>query len=103
MKRCVAMNDGLYAYLLASEPPEHEELQQLRERTRRLPAARLQIAPEQGHLLAFLVRLIGARQILELGTFTGYSALAMALALPSDGRVVTCDLSEEWADVGRPH
>lgn len=97
------MNDRLYAYLLASEPPEHEQLQQLRERTSRLPDARLQIAPEQGHFLSFLVRLIAARHILELGTFTGYSALAMALALPCDGRVVTCDVSEEWANVGRPY
>jgi O-methyltransferase len=99
----LALDDRLYAYLLRSEPPEHEELQMLRERTRTLPEARMQIAPEQGHLLAFLVRLIGARQTLELGTFTGYSALAMALALPADGRVVTCDLCEAWTDIGRLH
>jgi predicted O-methyltransferase YrrM len=63
----------------------------------------MQIAREQGHFLAFLIRLIGARRVLELGTFTGYSALAMALALPSDGKVVTCDVSESWAVIGRPY
>jgi predicted O-methyltransferase YrrM len=61
----------------------------------------MQIAREQGHFLTFLVRLIGARRILELGTFTGYSALAMALALPEDGKVTTCDLSESWTAMGR--
>src|SRR5260370_39092238 len=99
----LALDDRLYAYLLRSEPAEHEELQKLRERTKRLPEARMQIAPEQRHFLAFLVRLIRARRTLELGTFTGYSALAMALALPPDGRVVTCDLCETWVDMGRLH
>jgi O-methyltransferase len=99
----LALDDRLYAYLLRSEPPEHEELQKLRERTKRLPEARMQIAPEQGHFLAFLVRLIHGRRTLELGTFTGYSALAMALALPADGRVVTCDLCQTWIDMGRLH
>jgi len=99
----VNLDDRLYAYLLRSEPPEHEELRRLRERTGALPEARMQIAREQGHFLAFLVRLIEARQILELGTFTGYSALAIALALPSEGRIVTCDVCEAWADIGRPY
>jgi len=62
----------------------------------------MQIAPEQGHFLTFLARLIGARRTLEIGTFTGYSALAMALALPADGRIVACDISEEWVSIGRP-
>ena len=63
----------------------------------------MQIAPEQGEFLAFLVRLIGARNALEIGTFTGYSALAVALALPKDGRLVACDVSEEWTKIGRKH
>jgi O-methyltransferase len=99
----VALDERLYAYLLNSEPPEHEELGLLRERTRALPEGRMQIAREQGHFLQFLVRLIGAHRILELGTFTGYSALAMALALPAEGKIVTCDVSEPWSRVGRPH
>jgi predicted O-methyltransferase YrrM len=96
------LDDSLYAYLQANEPPEHPELAKLREVTRAMPRGRMQIAPEQGHFLAFLVRLIGARRTLEIGTFTGYSALAVALAPPPDGRVVGCDRSEEWVSVGRP-
>jgi O-methyltransferase len=93
----VSLDKRLHAYLLANEPPEHEELRKLREKTRAMPLARMQIAPEQGHFLGFLARLIGARRTLELGTFTGYSALAMALALPERGRVVTCDINVEWS------
>jgi len=98
----VVIDDRLYAYLLSSQPPEHPELIRLRAVTGALPEARMQIAPEQGHLLAFLVRLTGATRVLEVGTFTGYSALAMALALPEGGRLVTCDQAEAWVDIGRP-
>ncbi len=103
MGYAIALDARLHAYLVSSEPPEHEELRKLRERTATMPNARLQIAPEQGHFLAFLVRLMGARRVLEIGTFTGYSALAMALALPADGCLVTCDVNEEWVDIGRPY
>jgi O-methyltransferase len=99
----IALDQRLHAYLLANEPPEHEELRKLRERTATMQVARMQIAPEQGHFLGFLARLIGARRTLELGTFTGYSALAMALALPEKGRVVTCDINVEWVNIGRPY
>jgi len=97
-----SLDDSLYAYMQANQPPEHPELRKLREVTSPLPRGRMQIAPEQGHFLGFLVRLIGARRTLEIGTFTGYSALAVALALPADGRVLGCDISEEWVSVGRP-
>lgn len=97
------LSDRLYAYLVANQPPEHEELRKLRESTAAMPNARLQIAIEQGHLLAFLSKLIGARRILEIGTFTGYSALVFALALPADGLVVTCDINDQWVSVGRAH
>src|SRR5262245_53430410 len=80
--RAALDDNALYAYLQAKEPPEHPELAKLRELTRAMPRGRMQIAPEQGHFLALLARLIGARRTLEIGTFTGYSALAMALALP---------------------
>jgi predicted O-methyltransferase YrrM len=73
----------------------------LREETARLPRARMQIAPDQAALLAMLVRLTGARRALEIGTFTGYSALAMAGALPPGGTLLTCDVSEEWTKVAR--
>jgi O-methyltransferase len=97
-----SLDDSLYGYLQAHQPPEHPELSKLRDITRTMPRARMQISIEQGHFLAFLVRLIGARRTLEIGTFTGYSALAVALALPPDGRVLGCDISEEWVSIGRP-
>jgi O-methyltransferase len=68
----------------------------LRTETSRLPRGTMQISPEQGQLMGLLVRLIGARRALEIGTFTGYSALAVALALPADGRLICCDVREEW-------
>jgi caffeoyl-CoA O-methyltransferase len=80
---------------------EPEILRRLRDETALLPEHNMQIAPEQGALMALLVQLIGARQCIELGTFTGYSSLAVALALPPDGRIVCCDLSEEWTSVAR--
>jgi len=95
-----APDERLYTYLLACEPPEHEALCCLRALTEAMPNGRMQILPEQGHFLALLVKLIGARRVLEIGTFTGYSAMAMAL--PPDGRVVTCDLHEEPIGIGRP-
>jgi O-methyltransferase len=102
-EKSTVVDQRLYAYLLAHQPPEHEELCRLRERTSPMVDGRMQIAPEQGHFLAFLVRLIGARHALEIGTFTGYSAMTVALALPDDGRLVACDISAEWTDIGRPY
>ena len=93
----------LYTYLLEHQPPEHATLQRLRAATLGMERDFMQIAPDQGHFMAFLVKALGARRILELGTFTGYSALAMALALPGDGRLVTCDVNDAWASVGRPY
>lgn len=74
-------------------------LRRLREETGRLPQSNMQIGPEQGQLLGLLVELMGARTALEVGTFTGYSALWVALALPDDGRLVACDVSEEWTSM----
>src|SRR5204862_5213814 len=96
------LDQPLYEYLLASEPPEHAVLHALREETSKMSNARMQIAPEQGHFLAFLTRLICARRILEVGTFTGYSALSMALALPLEGELVTCDVNRDWVNIGLP-
>jgi caffeoyl-CoA O-methyltransferase len=92
----------LYAYLLANNPlnPVQRELVDAT-RAAFPDDAGLQTAEEQGPLLAFLVRLTGARRIVEVGTFTGYSTLSMAQALPDDGRIIACDVSEEWTALGR--
>jgi predicted O-methyltransferase YrrM len=92
----------LYQYLLAHQPQEHEALRRLRLATQGVEMSLMQIGLDQGHLMAFLVKTLGARRILELGTYTGYSALAMALALPPDGRLITCDVNEVWPAVGQP-
>ncbi|MEW2177185.1 O-methyltransferase [Streptomyces sp. NPDC005406] len=97
------ITDELYAYMLAHNPPLDAVQRELVETTyARLPDhAGMQSAEEQGPLLAFLVRLTGARHIVEVGTFTGFSALAMAQALPAGGRLIACDVSEEWTAYGR--
>ncbi|MEV6795637.1 O-methyltransferase [Streptomyces sp. NPDC051320] len=97
------ITDELYAYMLAHNPPLDAVQRELVETTyTRLPEqAGMQSAEEQGPLLAFLVRLIGARHIVEVGTFTGFSALSMAQALPADGTLIACDVSEEWTGYGR--
>jgi caffeoyl-CoA O-methyltransferase len=97
------LTSELYAYVLDHNPPLDPVQQELIETThRRLAAsAGMQTAEEQGPLLAFLVRLTGARQIVEVGTFTGFSTLSMAQALPEGGRLIACDISEEWTAIGR--
>src|SRR5688500_628649 len=94
--RTLNLTDDLVAYVHKNGVREHTALAKLRERTAALPEHNMQIGPEQGAFMALLVRLIGAKQILEIGTFTGYSSTAMALALPDDGRIVCLDVSEEW-------
>ncbi|MDM9384043.1 class I SAM-dependent methyltransferase [Chlorogloeopsis sp. ULAP01] len=91
----------LYEYLLSVSLREPELLLQLREETARHPRANMQVAPEQGQFLAFLVKLIGAKKTLELGVFTGYSSLSVALALPPDGKILACDISEEFTAIAR--
>jgi predicted O-methyltransferase YrrM len=100
-RRTIAVDDVLYDYFTAVSLREPELLRQLREETGRMPRAQLQLAPEQGQLLAFLVRLIGARRTLELGVFTGYSSLWVALALPPDGWIVACDVNVGWTAIAR--
>lgn len=100
--RTIEMTDGLYAYLQTVGYREPEVLARLRAETKELGgAAGMQISPEQGQLMALLVKLTGTRRILEVGTFTGYSALAMALALPDDGRITACDISEDYTAIAR--
>jgi len=99
----INLTDTLHEYLLRVGARESEVAKELRAET--LRATRwhpMQISPEQGAFMQLLVRLIGAKQTLEVGTFTGYSALVVAEALPADGRVIACDVSEEWTSVGKP-
>lgn len=101
--RTIQIDERLHAYLLASSLREPESLRTLRDETHALPQRNMQISPEQGQFMQLLVELMGAKRILEIGTFTGYSAMAMALAMPADGRVVTCDVSEAFTSVARRH
>ena len=87
---------AVYPYLLANSLRDDEILAALRDETAQLAESNMQIAPEQGQFMALLVNLIRAKQIIEIGTFTGYSSLCMARALPTDGRLICCDLSEQW-------
>jgi len=98
-RRTLELTDGLYDYLLQRGVRESAALARLREETGALEAAGMQISPEQGAFMALLVRLLGAKRTLEVGTFTGYSAMAVAEALPDDGRVTACDVSEEWTSI----
>lgn len=91
----------LYQYMLDVSLRDHPVLRELREYTATHPLAVMQVAPEQAQFLQFLISLIRAKNILELGTFTGYSALAMALALPEDGKLITCDINPDWTALAR--
>jgi predicted O-methyltransferase YrrM len=97
--RTIRLDDRLYEYLLQVSLREAPILRRLREETSRLPNAGMQISPEQGQFMALLIKIAGARKILEIGTYTGYSSLAMALALPPNGEIIACDLSAEWTAV----
>jgi predicted O-methyltransferase YrrM len=99
--RSITVDDRLYDYILANSLREPALLKALREETAKLAQGMMQIAPEQGQFMALLVQLIGARRTIEVGTFTGYSSLVVALALPADGRLVACDVSKEFTDVAR--
>lgn len=97
----LGLPDALTSYLREVGVREPAILARLREETAALPQHNMQIAPEQGAFMALLVELMGARRCIELGTFTGYSSLAVALALPPDGRIVCCDVSETWTAIAR--
>jgi len=101
--RPTRLTDELHDYLLAQGFRDHPALAALRAETARQRWAIMQIAPEQGAAMQLLAELIGARSYLEIGTFTGYSALAVALALPPDGRVTALDLNAEWTEIARRH
>ncbi|MBD2691302.1 class I SAM-dependent methyltransferase [Anabaena catenula] len=100
-KQTIGLEKNLYNYLLSVSLREPDVLTQLRQETSQLPMAQMQISPEQGQFMALLVKLIGAKKTLEVGVFTGYSSLVTALALPEDGKIVACDVSEEYTSIAR--
>ncbi len=99
--KTMGISDDLAAYVVAHGTREPDVLARLREETAGIPRHGMQVAPEQGAFLALLVELIGARRCIEVGTFTGYSSTAVALALPDDGHLVCCDVSEEWTSMAQ--
>ena len=99
--RTIELSDRLYDYLLKVSLREPPLLAELRAETTKLPLGIMQIAPEQGQFMAMLAELIGARRAIEIGTFTGYSALCVAQAMPADGRLIACDISEEFTAIAR--
>ncbi|KTD46094.1 SAM-dependent O-methyltransferase [Legionella quinlivanii] len=96
------LTPDLYDYMLSISLREHPALKALRKETSTMMLAAMQVAPEQAQFMQFLLKMLGARRVLEVGTFTGYSALAMALALPDDGQLITCDISKEWTSKAHP-
>jgi predicted O-methyltransferase YrrM len=99
--RRTLVTDDLHRYLVDHSVREHEALVRLRAATADMPDAQMQIGPEQGQFMALLVQLMSAKRCIEIGVFTGYSSLAVALALPEDGRIIACDVSEEWTSLAR--
>jgi caffeoyl-CoA O-methyltransferase len=99
--RRLDVTDEIYRYLIDHSVREPDVLARLRAATVSLPQAQMQIGPDQGQLMGLLARLVGAKRCIEIGVFTGYSSLAVALALPEDGRILACDVSEEWTSIAR--
>lgn len=97
------LTDDLYQYLLDVSLRESDILKALREETALMPESKMQISPEQGQFMRLLVQLTGGRRGIEIGVFTGYSALSIALGLPDDGRLIALDVSEEWTNIGRKY
>lgn len=102
-RRTLQVDDLLYQYLIDQSIREHPAQAALRAATASHRHAGMQISPEQGQFMALLVKLVGVRRAIEIGVFTGYSALTVALALPDDGRLLACDISDEYTRVGRPY
>ena len=100
-RQTLQLSDAVYQYLQDHSLRETTVLRRLREETATLKEARMQLSPEQGQLLTFLAELTGARKAIEVGTFTGYSTLCVASALPNDGCLIACDVSETWTAIGQ--
>ena len=101
MSRRLVVTDDIHQYIVDYSVRDSDLLARLRAETSKLPMAEMQIGPEQGQFMALLAKLINAKRCIEIGVFTGYSALVVALALPDDGTIVACDVSEKWTSIGR--
>ena len=97
------LNQRLYGYMLAVSVRENNILNQLRQETLRYPMHAMQISPEQGQFMSLLIKLMGASRALEIGVFTGYSSLCVAMALPENGELIACDVNEEWTSVAKKY
>jgi caffeoyl-CoA O-methyltransferase len=100
-RKTLNLSDSLYEYLLETSLREPLILQQLRQETAGMSNARMQISPDQGQFMGLLIQLMGAHRALELGVFTGYSALCVALALPPQGQLIACDVSKEYTSIAQ--
>lgn len=100
-KPSTPLTDELYTYLLNTSLRDTPLYERLRTETQNMPAGGMQISPDQGQFMQLLVKLIGAKRTLEVGVFTGYSSLLVASALPDDGQIIACDVSDEWTSVAR--
>ena len=99
--RTIQVTDQVHEYMLRVSLREPKVLQQLREETANLEEGGMQLSPEQGQFMRFLVRMLGAKRTLEVGVFTGYSSLSVAFGLPDDGQIVACDVSEQYTSIAR--
>lgn len=97
----ISFTEKLYEYYQNMSLREHLVLKKLREQTHKMSMAQMQISPEQGQFMALLTELLAAKKTLDIGTFTGYSALAVALALPADGKVIACDINTDWTGIAK--
>ncbi len=101
--RTLSIDDRLYDYLCDVSVNESELLRQLREETAQLEYSVMQISPEQGQFMSLLIKLMGAKRAIEIGTFTGYSSISVASAMPEDGKLICCDISPQWTDVAEKY
>lgn len=103
IKKNLGLSTKLYNYCLQNWLREDDSLSDLRKQTEKMPERYMQISPLQGQFMAFLIQSINAKRVLEIGTYTGYSSLVMAKALPEDGKVITCDKNLEWTKVAKTY